>query len=57
MNKPNVIKYLMIAGGVLLVLSLIMTAAAMSKPVHLNQKTNSHFVLVSEDISGRRSIF
>ncbi len=39
MNRPNILKSLMIAGGVLLVLSLIMTAVALSKPVHLNQKT------------------
>jgi hypothetical protein len=39
MSKPNILKSLMVAGGVLLILSLIMAAVAMSKPVHLNQKT------------------
>jgi hypothetical protein len=39
MNKPNVIKYLMIASGALLLLALIGTAVTISKPVRVNQKT------------------
>jgi hypothetical protein len=39
MNKPNVIKYLMVAGGVLLLLALIGTAVTVSKPTRVNQKT------------------
>ncbi len=39
MSKPNILKSLMVAGGVLLILSLIMAAVAISKPVRLNQKT------------------
>jgi len=39
MSKPNILKSLMVAAGVLLILSLIMAAVAISKPVRLNQKT------------------
>lgn len=39
MNKPNVIKYLMMISGVLLVLALIGTAIIVSKPVRVQQKT------------------
>ncbi len=39
MNKPNMIKYLMVAGGALLLLALIGTAVTVSKPDRVNQKT------------------
>ena len=37
MNKPEILKSLMVAGGVLLVLSLIITAVVASKPARLNR--------------------
>jgi len=49
MNKPDIFKSLMVAGGVLLVLSVIMTVLAISKPVHLTRTT----ALVNYSQNGR----